>query len=104
MATATALQTALLLLLTVLLLRPALCFEESPKTRTRPSSTGYHYFGSRVEVFLGIAVPYSSQSALKAFNRTVANVSAAFAAGEYGNAYRNVSLQPFHVELPENER
>lgn len=103
---ATTPSTAALLLLTalLLLLRPATCFDDLPRTRARPSSGGHPYSGSRVEVFLGIAVPYSSQSVLKAFNRTVANVSATLAMGEYGNAYRNVSLQPFFVELPENGR
>lgn len=60
--------------------------------------------GGRMEVYFGIAVPASNQVVLKAFNKTLANISAAFTTGEYGAAFRNISLQPFFIELPENEK
>lgn len=60
--------------------------------------------GGRMDVYFGIAVPASNQVVLKAFNKTLANISAAFTAGEYGPAFRNISLQPFFIELPENEK
>lgn len=79
---------------------------EANKTRSSRSNFGGRTgrLSGRVDLYVGIASTLSNQVVLKAFNRTLANVSAAFAAGEYGAEYRDVSVLPFHIELPENER
>ncbi|CAH3829274.1 unnamed protein product [Pieris brassicae] len=56
---------------------------------------------ARPTFYLGIAAPPSAAAAVGAFNRTLAELSHKFLAGNY---LRNVSLLPLYIELPEDER
>ncbi|CAK1553723.1 unnamed protein product [Leptosia nina] len=57
---------------------------------------------ARPAFYVGIAAPRSAAAAVRAFNRTVAELSQAYAG--YPLHLRNVSLLPLYIELPEDER
>lgn len=59
---------------------------------------------SRSAFFVGIAAPPSAAAAVRAFNRSLAEISQTYLAGDYPLHLRNVTLQPLYIELPEDER
>ncbi|CAG4937886.1 unnamed protein product [Colias eurytheme] len=54
--------------------------------------------------YVGIAAPPSAASAVRAFNRTLADVAQTYLAGDFPLHLRNISLLPLYIELPEDER
>ncbi|CAH0728794.1 unnamed protein product, partial [Brenthis ino] len=59
---------------------------------------------ARTAFYLAIAAPPSAANAVRAFNRTISEVSQTYLAGDYPLYLRNITLQPLYIELPEDER
>ncbi|CAH2075354.1 unnamed protein product, partial [Iphiclides podalirius] len=59
---------------------------------------------ARAVFFVGIAAPPSAAAAVRAFNRSLADISRTHFAGDYPLYLRNITLQPLYIELPEDER
>lgn len=59
---------------------------------------------ARAVFYVGIAAPPSAVAAVRAFNRSLAEISQSFLAGDYPAYLRNITLQPLYIELPEDER
>lgn len=59
---------------------------------------------ARAVFFVGIAAPASAAAVVRAFNRSLAEVSHAYFAADYPLHLRNITLQPLYIELPEDER
>ncbi|GBP95054.1 hypothetical protein EVAR_71367_1 [Eumeta japonica] len=57
---------------------------------------------ARATFYVGIAAPAAHAAAVRAFNRTLAELSRTYLAGDYPPHLRNITLQPLYIELPED--
>ncbi|XP_075970664.1 uncharacterized protein LOC142973031 isoform X2 [Anticarsia gemmatalis] len=54
--------------------------------------------------YVGIAAPPSAADVVRLFNRSLADISHTYLAGDYPLYLRNITLLPLYIELPEDER
>ena len=59
---------------------------------------------ARTAFYVGIAAPRSAADAVRAFNRSLADLSHTYLAGDYPLHLRNITLLPLYIELPEDEK
>lgn len=59
---------------------------------------------ARTAFYLAIAAPPSAAAVVRAFNRTLSEISKTYLAGDYPLYLRNITLLPLYIELPEDER
>ncbi|XP_053602444.1 uncharacterized protein LOC128670645 isoform X2 [Plodia interpunctella] len=59
---------------------------------------------ARAVFYVGIAAPSSAAAVVHAFNRSLAEISHTYLAGDNPLYLRNITLQPLYIELPEDER
>ncbi|CAH2107248.1 unnamed protein product [Euphydryas editha] len=59
---------------------------------------------ARTAFYLAIAAPPSAVAVVRAFNRTLSEISKAYLAGDHPLYLRNITLLPLYIELPEDER
>ncbi|CAB3243412.1 unnamed protein product [Arctia plantaginis] len=59
---------------------------------------------ARIAFYVGIAAPPSAADVVRVFNRSLADISHTYLAGDYPLYLRNISLLPLYIELPEDER
>ncbi|KAJ8732793.1 hypothetical protein PYW07_015392 [Mythimna separata] len=59
---------------------------------------------ARSAFYVGIAAPRSAADAVRAFNRSLADLSRSYLAGDYPLHLRNITLLPLYIELPEDEK
>lgn len=59
---------------------------------------------ARTSFYVGIAAPASAVAAVRAFNRTLQDISQTYLAGDYPLHLKNITLLPLYIELPEDER
>ncbi|CAH0700006.1 unnamed protein product [Spodoptera exigua] len=59
---------------------------------------------ARTAFYVGIAAPPSAADVVRVFNRSLADISHTYLAGDYPLHLRNISLLPLYIELPEDEK
>ncbi|CAH2266187.1 jg6483 [Pararge aegeria aegeria] len=59
---------------------------------------------ARTAFYIAIAAPPSAADVVRAFNRTLSDVSKTYLAGDSPLYLRNITLLPLYIELPEDER
>lgn len=59
---------------------------------------------ARAAFYVGIAAPPSAAAVVHAFNRSLAEISHTYLAGDYPLYLRNITLLPLYIELPEDEK
>ncbi|XP_063361139.1 uncharacterized protein LOC134650177 isoform X1 [Cydia amplana] len=59
---------------------------------------------ARAAFYVGIAAPPSAAAVVRAFNKSLAEISQTYLAGDYPLHLRNITLLPLYIELPEDER
>ncbi|KAL4706474.1 hypothetical protein ACJJTC_015672 [Scirpophaga incertulas] len=59
---------------------------------------------ARAAFYVGIAAPPSAAAVVHAFNRSLAEISQTYLAGDYPLYLRNITLLPLYIELPEDEK
>ncbi|XP_034824305.2 uncharacterized protein [Maniola hyperantus] len=59
---------------------------------------------ARTAFYIAIAAPPSAADVVRAFNRTLSDISKTYLAGDYPLYLRNITLLPLYIELPEDER
>lgn len=59
---------------------------------------------ARIAFYVGIAAPPSAADVVRVFNRSLADISHTYLAGDYPFYLRNITLLPLYIELPEDER